>query len=184
MPEFQVSKEIELRPFTEENANEIFASVTRNFEHLRPFLHWVTPDYSLEGVKEFIAQASKASAERKSESYGIFYNHKLVGSIGFVNFNWNSKRMEIGYWIEKDFEGKGIVTKSCKALIDYAFDELLMNRIEIHCATENIRSRAIPERLGFQLEGVLRQSEWRHTRFYDMAIYGILTTEWREKSKK
>ena len=58
-----------------------------------------------------------------------------------------------------------------------------MNRIEIHCATENVRSRAIPEKLNFKLDGVLRQSEWRHTRFFDMAIYSMLAEEWREGEK-
>jgi ribosomal-protein-serine acetyltransferase len=55
-----------------------------------------------------------------------------------------------------------------------------MNRIEIRCATENLRSRAIPEKLNFKLEGVLRQSEWRHSRFFDMAIYSTLREEWKK----
>jgi ribosomal-protein-serine acetyltransferase len=175
----KVDDEIELRLFQEKDADDIFAAVTANFEHLRPFLHWVKPDYALETAKEFIAQNQKSSVERKSEAYGIFYQSKFAGSVGFVKFQWDSRLAEIGYWLAKNFEGKGIITKSCKALISYAFDKLEMNRIEIRCATVNTKSRAIPERLGFQLEGVLRQSLWRHTRFYDMAIYGILAEEWR-----
>ena len=54
-----------------------------------------------------------------------------------------------------------------------------MNRVEIRCATENVRSRAVPERLGFKLEGILRQSIWRHKRYYDLAMYGILAEEWK-----
>ncbi len=188
MIKFQIADEIELRPFIEENATEIFAAVKANYKHLQPFLHWVTEDYSLESADEFINRTQKAFAENTSQTFGIFYREKVVGAIGFVNFNWGSKRTEIGYWIAQDHEGKGIVTKSCKVLIKYAFDELKMNRIEIRCATENIKSRAIPERLKFTLEGVLRQSQWRHTRFYDMAIYGMLAEEWsgnqKVKSKK
>ncbi|MFN2394038.1 MAG: GNAT family N-acetyltransferase, partial [Pyrinomonadaceae bacterium] len=75
----------------------------------------------------------------------------------------------------------GIITESCKILINYAFEELGMNRIEIRCATENVKSRAIPERLNFKLDGVLRQFLWRHTRFFDMAIYSMLAEEWNEK---
>lgn len=179
MLNFQISNELELRPFAEENAAEIFETVKANYEHLRPFLNWVTEDYSLENAKEFIERSQKASAENTSQGFGIFYRGKIVGAIGFVNFNWTSKRAEIGYWIAKDSEGKGIITKSCKKLIDYAFDKLEMNRIEIRCATENTRSRAIPERLNFKLEGVSRQSTWRHGRFYDTAIYGVLAEEWK-----
>ena len=178
--EFQLNSEIKLRPYIESDAEEIFVAVKANYAHLRPFLHWVVPEYSLEGVKEFIKQSQKDAEEKLRQGYGIFYNQKLIGAIGFVNFSWDSHKTEIGYWITKDFSGKGIITKSCKALINYAFNELKMNRIEIRCATENVRSRAIPEKLGFKLEGVLRQALWRHTRLYDDTIYGLLKDEWKE----
>ena len=172
-----VNDDIELRVFAEKDAGEIFKVVWENYEHLRPFLHWVTEDYSLESAREFIGQTQSAFAENSGQTYGIFYNEKIVGVIGFITFNWESKRTEIGYWIDGNYEGKGIITEACKVLINYAFDELEMNRIEIRCATENTRSRAIPERLNFKLDGVLRQFEWRHTRFFDMAIYSMLAEE-------
>ena len=181
MLHFQIDNEIELRPFKVEDAKEVFEAVKANLEHLHTYLHWATEDYSLESAREFIKLAQKAAEENERQGFGIFFNGKFVGSIGFVSFNWTSERTEIGYWIAKDFEGRGIITKSCTELINYAFDKLQMNRIEIRCATENIRSRAIPEKLNFKLEGILRQSEWRHTRFFDMAIYSMLREEWRNK---
>ena len=175
----KVDDDIELRSFAEKDAEEIFRVVKKNYEHLRPFLRWVTKDYSLDTAQNFIGQTQKAFAENTSRTFGIFYHEKIVGVVGFVIFNWQSKRTEIGYWIDKNYEGKGIITKSCKVLISYAFEELMMNRIEIHCATENVRSRVIPEKLDFKLDGVLRQSEWRHTRFFDMAIYSMLAKDWK-----
>lgn len=177
----QVDEKIELRSFAENDAEDILALVKENYEHLRPFLHWVTEDYSIESAHEFIKLTQADFAEKKSQPLAIFYSGKFVGVIGFVNFGWGSRHTEIGYWIAKDSEGKGIITKSCKALIDYAFNDLNMNRVEIRCAIENVKSRAVPERLGFQLEGTLRQFLWRHTRFYDMAIYGILAEEWEKQ---
>jgi ribosomal-protein-serine acetyltransferase len=178
MRHFLIDEEIELRPFVESDAEMVFEIVTANLDHLHTHLHWATKDYNLENAREFIRRAETASAEKKNQTFGIFSGGKLIGVIGFVKFNWASRRTEIGYWIAKDYEGRGIVTKSCKELINYAFEKLDMNRIEIRCAMENTRSRAIPEKLNFKLEGVLRQSEWRHTRFYDMAIYGMLREEW------
>ncbi len=175
----KVRGEIELRSIDEKDAAEILEIVKRNYEHLRPFLHWVTIDYSLESAREFIRQTQKAVAENTSQTFGIFYREKIVGVVSFVGFNWQNRRTEIGYWIDKNYEGKGIMTDACRVLINYAFSELKMNRIEIRCATENVRSRQIPERLNFKLDGVLRQSEWRHTRFFDMAIYSLLAKEWK-----
>lgn len=175
---FQLTDEIELRPYVDEDAEEIYSAVKANYDHLHPFLHWVVPEYSVEMAKEFIEQSQKDSAEKKRQGFGIFYQNKLIGSIGFNKFDWKCRKTEIGYWLAKDFSGKGVITKACKVLINYAFDELQMNRIEIRCATENVRSRAIPERLGFKLEGILRQALWRHTRLYDDAIYGLLKEDW------
>lgn len=180
MLSFKLDNEIELRPYLEEDAEEIFTAVMENYDHLHPFLHWVVPEYSLEGVKEFIKQSQQASQEKLREGFGIFHNGKLIGSIGFNRFDWNAKVTELGYWIAKDFSGRGIITKSCKVLINYAFDELNLNRVEIRCAAENVRSRAIPEKLGFKLEGILRQALWRQTRLYDDTIYGLLKEEWRK----
>jgi len=179
----RVNDDIELRSVAEKDAEDIVEIVKRNYEHLHPFLHWVTADYSLENAREFIRQTEKAVAENTSRAYGIFYREKIVGLISFVNFKWTSRSTEIGYWIDKNYEGKGIITESCKALVDYAFEEFGMNRIEIRCATENVRSRRIPERLNFTLDGILRQSLWRHTRFFDVAIYSMLAEEWKTNKK-
>src|SRR5215208_3383364 len=106
MQSLKIDREIELRLYEEKDAAELFALVMGNYEHLRQFLHWVKPDYSLESAREFIIQNQKAVG-RKSEAYGIFYKNKLAGSIGFVNLRWDSRGAEIGYWIAKDLEGKG-----------------------------------------------------------------------------
>lgn len=182
--EFRLDNQIKLRPYVESDAEEIFATVKANYDHLHPFLLWVVPEYSIEGAREFIKQSQKDSSENKRQGFGIFYQEKLIGSIGFNKFDWNCKTTEIGYWLAKDFSGQGIITKACQVLINYAFNELEMNRIEIRCATENVRSRAIPERLGFKLEGVLRQALCRHSQIYDDTIYGLLKEDWRKLSEK
>lgn len=178
MAAFEIDNDIILRAFKHDDAERIVAAVTKNYDHLHTFLHWVVPGYDFRSAVDFINQSLRDSEEKKSLGFGIFNGDVLIGSMGFVNFNWPSKRAEIGYWIAKEHEGKGIITKSCKLLLNYAFDDLNLNRVEIRCASENVRSRAVPERLGFTQEGILRQSEWRHDRLYDMVIYGILADEW------
>lgn len=180
MKEFDLDGGLLLRQFEDADADVLFRTVKANYDHLRTFLHWVVPEFSLESSKRFIIDCAESAENGDSTSYGIFLNDEFAGVISWFHLDKHSRRMEIGYWIAAKFEGSGIITRSCKMLIDHAFDELDLNRIEIRCATENVRSRAIPERLGFKLEGVLRESEWRHTRFYDMAIYGLLRNEWKE----
>jgi ribosomal-protein-serine acetyltransferase len=84
----------------------------------------------------------------------------------------------IGYWLVSEYEGKGIMTRACEVLIDYGFDELGLNRIVIRASTDNVRSQAVPLRLGFTREGVARQAEWLNDRFIDMVVYSMLRSEW------
>jgi ribosomal-protein-serine acetyltransferase len=77
------------------------------------------------------------------------------------------------------------VTKACRVLLDYAFNDLKLNRVDIYCAAENAKSRAVAERLGFTHEGTLREAQWVRERFVDLAVYGILASEWgKVKSEK
>ncbi len=179
----KIDNQISLRLVEEGFAEELTDVVSSNYKHLRPFLDWVKKDYSLADAREFVRLSRLAFAKNEGITFCIFEDGKVVGAIGFVAFNWSNKRTEIGYWLAKKHQGKGIITKCCKALIQYAFEDLKMHRIEIHCAIENVRSRAIPEKLGFKLDGTLRESEWRHKRYFDMAIYSLLAREWRELQK-
>ncbi len=144
-------------------------------------MHWIVPDYSLEMAEEFIQRAIKNVDEKESLGVGIFDTNKMLGSVGYTSFDWKARRTEIGYWVDKELEGRGVVSRVCSRLIDHAFDELDLNRIEIRCSTENARSAAIPQRLGFVQEGLLRQSEFRNGRLHDFLIFGLLRDEWRSK---
>ena len=85
---------------------------------------------------------------------------------------------EMGYWIIESEQGKGIITKSCKALIDFCFISLQLNRIEIKCGTENSKSKAITVRLNFTHEGVIRQGEWLYDKFIDLDLFSLIKKEY------
>ena len=182
--EFHVIDDISLRTFRESDAELVYEVIDRNRDQLQTYMHWMTPEYSLDSAKEFIGRGITRRDDAQGLGYGIFRAERFIGSIGFVHFDWKSRKTEIGYWIDKAEEGKGIVTASCSALIDYAFVELGMNRVEIRCSAENRRSSAIPERFGFKKEGVLRESEFRNGRLDDFIVYGLLADEWRASRLK
>ena len=70
------------------------------------------------------------------------------------------------------------MTEACRIYTCHAFATWNLNRVEIRCAVENRRSRAIPERLGFQSEGTIREAEWLYDHFVDHVIYGMLASDW------
>jgi ribosomal-protein-serine acetyltransferase len=174
---FDVDDEVHLRHVTMDDGQAIYDLVHKNLDHLK-FMHWMTPDYSMEMAEDFIKRNMTAVEGGEAFSMGIFRLDRLIGSIGFVHFNCTSRRTEIGYWIDRDEEGKGVISNSVRALINYAFDQLNMNKVEIHCSAQNTRSSAVPKRLGFKQEAHLRQQEMRLGQLHDFLIFGLLRSEW------
>lgn len=175
----RVDGEIDLGLLEERHAQALFDLTDRNREHLRIWLPWVDNTRSVEDSKEFIQLSLDGFAGNSGFPVGIWYKGQLAGCIAYHYFNWATLRTEIGYWLGQEFSGKGIVTRATRKLIEYAFDELGLNRVEIRCAPGNLKSRAIPEQLGFTQEGVLRQVSTIHDGIVvDMVIYGLLAKEW------
>jgi ribosomal-protein-serine acetyltransferase len=111
----------------------------------------------------------------------ILAKYVMIGRIGLYNVDLNNKSASIGYWLDKEWLGKGVITRSCKAVIDDAFKRLQLNRIEIRAAVENTKSQAIPEKLGFKKEGIIRQGEFVNDHFVDLYVYSLLREEWESR---
>lgn len=168
-----------MRAWREDDIHAALEIVLENREHLHTYMQWMTPEYSIEESRKFLHEGIKNRLDRTTLGLALIENARLIGSTGFNRLDWKARVCEIGYWIDHRHEGKGIVTKACRAMIDYAFDELGMNRVEIRCSTENVRSAAVPERLGFKLEGTLRQAEVLNGRAHDFLIFGLLAEDER-----
>ena len=180
----RIDEELELRPVDERLAEELTALVRRDLAHLRPWMPWATERYSVEDAREFIRRQIRQYAEDQGFATLIIHRGRVAGSIGYNNIDWPNRKTDIGYWLGADFQGRGLMTRSCRALVEHAFRELRLNRVEIYCAVENVRSRRIPERLGFTQEGTHRQAEWVHDHFKDLVAYSMLAREWKNLNAK
>lgn len=175
----QVNDEIELRLLEEHHVEEFYAWQMRNREHLREWLDWPLDDkYTIEESRGFIKRRLKGFAEGNGFEAGIWHRGALVGEVSIDRIDRTNRVAEMDYSLGADFQGRGIVTASMRALIDYAFDELKLHRVELRCAAENLKSRAVAERLGFTPEGELRESWLIHGRFVGQVVYGMLASEW------
>jgi ribosomal-protein-serine acetyltransferase len=175
----QVADDVELGVLEERHAEELFALVDRNRAYLREWMPWLDNTISAEDERSFIKRSRAQFANNEGMAAGIWFQGKLAGGIGFNRIHPVNRLTDIGYWLSADCQGKGLVTRSCRALLDYAFNELKLNRVEIYAATGNRKSRAIPERLGFVQEGILRQREWLYDHYVDIVIHSMLADEWR-----
>lgn len=181
---YEIGVDAELRMLQDRHAEELFALVDRNREYLREWLPFLDATTSVEDERDFIKSALERFASDGSFAAGIWFKGKIAGGIGLHAIDWANKKTSIGYWISEDCQGHGLVTRSCVALIDYAINELGLNRVEMHVAPENIKSRAIPERLGFTQEGILRRVAWHYDHYLDLVVYAMLSDEWKNKGSQ
>lgn len=180
--DLKINSDIELHLLKQQHAGELFTLTEQNREHLQEWLPWVDTNKTIEDTRKFIKRCVEQSANGTDFVLGIWYKGNLAGAVGLHKVDWSNRSGNIGYWLGASFQGHGIMTKSCRALVEYAFNGLRLNRVQIRCVPGNKKSRAIPERLGFKQEGISRQAMWLHDHFVDLIIYGMLATEWQNET--
>ncbi len=168
----------ELRLLEERHADELFAAVDRNREHLRRWLPWVDATKTVDDGLAFIRASLETFAAQQGFAAAIWYRNRVAGVIGTHRIDWRNRCVELGYWLASEFEGRGIMTDTCRLATTHLFEDMDLNRVEIRCAVGNEKSRAIPARLGFKLEGTLRDAGLVNGRYYDLEVYGMLKSEW------
>ena len=160
------------------HAEQLYQLVKVNRQHLREWLPWVDHMRTVEDFKRYIGNSKQRYAGQVEIGYVIMAGPQMVGRIGLYNIDLPNRHASIGYWIATEFMGQGIITGACKAVIDYSFNRLGLNRVEIRAGTENYKSQAIPQRLGFKKEGTIRQGEFVNNRFIDLFVFSMLKEEW------
>jgi ribosomal-protein-serine acetyltransferase len=178
----EVAPGIVLRQFELRDAEELFTLVEANREYLREWLPWVDYTVTVEEVRRFIQRAQNQFGANQGPQTAILFGGRIVGSVGCHPIDWPNRHCSIGYWLEAGGQGRGLMTRCCVSLIDYLIEELGLHRVTIQCGEGNTRSCAIPHRLGFTREGLLRQAEWVNDRWVDLIVWGILETDWRSRT--
>jgi ribosomal-protein-serine acetyltransferase len=159
-----INNKLELRLLETYHADTIYQVIEQNREYLSEWFPWVKNTLNAEHSKAFIEFELRRFANNNGFSAGIFYNDQYVGNISIHEINWNAKMTSLGYWLSAEHQGIGIMTTCCREKLTYGFEILGLNKIEIRARTDNEKSRAIPVRLGFKEEGILRQVEFNNNR--------------------
>lgn len=151
-----------IQPPKAEEGKILFEAVLESYDDLNHAMPWTKTILNINDAEEFSRQ-SEANwiLKNNNEPYlplFIFRKEemKLIGITGFHHMNWEIPSFEMGYWLRRTERGYGFMTEAVNALTCYAIQELQAKRIEIRCDVLNIRSKKIPERLGYHLEATLK----------------------------
>lgn len=172
------TQDVVIRSFTLDDLDELFAIVDANRDFLRQWLPWADRIQEPADEAPYVEMALEKEARGEGFEAGIYRQNQLIGSIGLHFVNEETRATEIGYWLVQNQTGGGVMTACVRSVVNYCFATLKLNRIEIRAAGDNFKSRAVPERLGFRLEGQLRQAHVLHGQLHDLVIYGMLAKDW------
>ena len=135
----------------------VYEAIAASINELKPWLAFARKEQSEEEVEVNVRNAHIAFLKRENLRLHIFHKEtgEFIATSGLHRMDWSIPKFEIGYWIDSRHSGKGYMTEAVQGITDFAFQELNAKRVEIKCDEKNVKSRAVPERLGFNLEGIL-----------------------------
>ena len=181
-PAYRIESErLVIRCYSPKDALYLQKSVQESLEHLRPWMPWVKDEPEELKVKiERLRMFRSKFDLSENYIYGVFDPNEteLIGGTGLhprVGLN----AFEIGYWINVNHVNKGYATEISAALTKVAFEIENVNRVEIHADPNNIKSAAIPKKLGYVYEATLRSRiETIEGEPSDSMIWSILKEEY------
>ncbi|MCP4449615.1 MAG: GNAT family N-acetyltransferase [Myxococcales bacterium] len=171
---------LQLGMFEVGDSRELFAVVERNRPYLREWMPWLDISKTEEELRSFVQSSVDGYASGLCCRWALLVEEKIAGVISLEDVSVMHGRAKIGYWQAKKHQGRGFITDAVRSVLRYGFEERNLNLIEIRAAVENRKSRAVAERVGMKLDGVLRQREWLYDHYVDLASYTLLSKEWRE----
>ncbi|TNF90511.1 MAG: N-acetyltransferase, partial [Gammaproteobacteria bacterium] len=149
---------------------------------LSAWMDWAVKPQTPEETAEFVRGSETSWAEETALNLLMVETAtgEIVGATGYPRLDWKVPKFEIGYWVRSDRVGQGYASESTWALARHAFEALGANRVELKMDDRNRKSWAVAERLGFALEGTLRNDvrvpddSLRDTRIYGAVRLGDL----------
>lgn len=174
----EIDSNLSLKALVESDAIRMFNIIDTQRDYLGEWLPFVQFTNKIEDSKGFVEMAMNNRKIKKDYVYKICLEDRMIGLIGTKEIDLINKNTELGYWLSRDFQNQGIMTKSVQALIQELYEELKLERIQICCAVGNEKSINIPKRLGFKLEGTKRNGEWiGNLQFRDLLVFSKLKSD-------
>jgi ribosomal-protein-serine acetyltransferase len=170
----------ELRQLTMRDVPPLFEITIRNRDRLRRWMSWVDFVRSEDDTRGFVRESLRRFRSGRSLQMGIWLNGSLVGTIGLFRTASAEPEAEIGYWIDQKAEGQGLVTRATRVMTGYAFQRWQVQTVRIRVEPDNVRSRAIPERLGFRLRGEVEE-DWADGSRRTLLVYVMQASDFKEQ---
>ena len=180
MEKLEIDDKLFLERLNLTHVESVFTAIDQNRNFLRRWLPFVDFTHKILDTERFVRSLLDKNSANRDEVYVIWYKHEFAGLIGFKDIDRVNNKIDIGYWLVEKMTGKGIATAATRKMINLAFRNKDMNRVQIRCGVGNAKSSAIPRRLAFTFEGVERSGERHNRNYIDLEVFSLLKSEWAE----
>jgi ribosomal-protein-serine acetyltransferase len=175
---FPLDSDAFLAPLEPRQAALLCDQIESHRAFLERYSPWVDAVVDQTTAGDFLRAAARRVMDGTGVLCGIFDPSGLRGGVHLEGIDSVAGRAEMDYWLAEDATGRGFATQALSALLDYAVTERGLHRIEMRVCVENTAHRSVAERLGFSLDGVLREALRLRGRHIDVAVYSLLGPEW------
>ncbi len=171
-----------LRPFRRRDIGPVHEAVLVSLPELAAYLPWAHQRYNRGVTQQFIRESAAAWHEGRAFDFAIRRSTEPGRHLGNVSIWFTSRANatgEVGYWVRTDETGQGICTEVVARVLRFGFEDLALHRIVVRIGVGNTGSERIAQKLGFRLEGTLRDEVLVGDTWIDHTIWGLLEPEWR-----
>ncbi len=172
------TERLTIAPMSLRYVDDLWASIRVSAREIGEWMSWGI-DPTKEQTRAFADSSAKAWEMGVEWNWALLLEGRPVGGIGIGQYVPLIKCGQLGYWLRSDLAGRGLVTEAGAAVVEYAFGELGLHRLELHAAPENKASIAVARKLGFRHEGLLRHGSHARRGWHDVNVYGLLATDER-----
>ncbi len=177
MVAIEISPMIKLVPLNLTHTEDLLSLIDKNRNFLRQHFPWVEIQKNQKQIAHFISTYDQKMKNEQGIMYGIFKQDQLIGNVGIYDIDQHNKTGQLSIWLDQEAQKKGIAKNATQQVIQFGFMNWKLNRLEIRCKSGHQDTLRFAERLGFNIEGKLRQSEWFYDRYEDLIILGLLEQE-------
>ena len=173
-----VIQNLSMKDLSLEQADRFFEHIQENREAYTDTIPFVSGTRTAAAMREIIARNLKRQAEGEAEFYTLWDEERMAGYFLIREKEKEAKWAEIGYMLGKEWRGKGISKKICDLLLEELFVNQGMLKVVICCNDDNFASIGMAKKLGFRLEGNLRNHYIVNGKIRNMLYFGLLKEEW------
>ena len=162
------------------HADALWVATESSLPELRPWMPW-TVGATLSETRSFAAGAAAEWRENRGWTFAILFDDDPVGTVGLNRYLPLLQSANLGYWLRTDLAGRGLMTEAASAVVEFAFGQIELHRLEVQASPDNLPSRRVAQKLGFRREGLVRDGGRGADGFYDVEVYGLLDDDERKR---